>query len=41
MNATEQNFPLVQIIILYTEVALITFEFGHEILKCDYSNKSY
>ena len=39
MKATEQHFPVVLFIMLYT-VAL-TFEFVDEILKCDHSNESY
>ena len=39
MIATEQYFPVVPFIILYQVV--LTFESVDEILKCDYSNKSY
>ena len=40
MKATEQYFPVVLFIMLYTEVVL-TFESVHEILKCDNSNEGY
>jgi len=39
MKATEQYFPVVLFIMLYKVVP--TFEYVDEILKCDYSNKSY
>ena len=39
MIATEHYFPVVPFIILYQVV--LTFESVDEILKCDYSNKSY
>ena len=39
MKATEQYFPVVQFIMLYKVV--LTFESVDEILKCDWSNKSY
>ena len=39
MIVTEQYFPVVLFIMLYKVV--LTFESVDEILKCDYSNKSY
>ena len=39
MKATEQYFPVVLFITLYKVV--LTFESVDEILKCDWSNKSY
>ena len=39
MKATEQFFPVVLFIIWYK--AVLTFETVDEILKYDYSNKSY
>ena len=39
MKATEQYFPVVMFIMLYNVV--LSFEFVHEILRCDYSNESY
>ena len=39
MKATEQYFPVVLFIMLYTVV--LTFESVNEILKCDHSNESY
>ena len=39
MKATEQCFPVVLFIMLYTVV--LTFESVDEILWCDYSNESY
>ena len=39
MKTTEQYFPLVLLIMLYTVV--LTFESVDEILKCDHSNESY
>ena len=39
MKATEQYFPVVLFIMLYTVVP--TFESVDEILKCDHSNESY
>ena len=39
MKATEQYFPMVLFIMLYTVV--LTFEFVDEIRKCDHSNESY
>jgi len=40
MKATEQYFPVVLFIMLYTEVVL-TFEYVDEILKCVHSKESY
>ena len=37
MKATEQNFPVVLLIMLYKVV--LTFEFADEIPKCDHSNE--
>ena len=39
MKATEQDFPVVLIIMLYKVV--LTFESVDEILKCDHSNENY
>ena len=39
MQATEQYFPAVLLIMLYKVV--LTFDFVDEILKCDHSNESY
>ena len=39
IKATEQYFPVVLFIMLYTVV--LTFESVDEILKCDHPNKSY
>ena len=39
MKASEQYFPMVPFIMLYTVV--LTFESVDEILKCDHSNESY
>ena len=39
MKATEQYFPVVFFIMLYTMVLI--FESVDEILKCDHSNESY
>ena len=39
MKATEQYFPVVLFIMLYSVV--LTFESVDEILKCDHSNESY
>ena len=39
MKATEQYFPVVLFIMLYTVV--LTFESVNEILWCDHSNESY
>ena len=39
IKATEQNFPVVLIIMLYKVV--LTFESVDEIVKCDRSNESY
>jgi len=39
MKATEQYFPVVLFIMLYSKV--LTFEFVNEILKCENSNESY
>ena len=39
MKATEQYFPVVLFIMLYKVV--LASESVNEILKCDYSNKSY
>ena len=39
MKVTEQYFPVVLFIMLYTVV--LTFESLGEILKCDHSNESY
>ena len=39
MKTTEQYFPLVLLIMLYTVV--LTSESVDEILKCDHSNESY
>ena len=39
LKATEQYFPVVLFIILYTVV--LTFESVDEIPKCDHSNKRY
>ena len=39
MNATEQYFPVVLLILLYK--VFLTFESVDEILKCDHSNGSY
>ena len=39
MKATEQNFPVVLIIMLYKVV--LPFESVDDILKCDHSNESY
>ena len=39
MKATEQYFPVVLFIMLYTVV--LTFEWIDEILKYDHSNESY
>ena len=39
MKATEQYFPVVLFIVLYSVV--LTFESVNEILKCDHSNESY
>ena len=39
MKATEQYFPVVLFVMLYE--AVLTFEAVDEILKHDYSNKSY
>ena len=38
MKATEQYFPMVPFIMLYTVV--LTFESVDEILKCDHSNEN-
>ena len=39
MKVTEQYFPVVLFIMLYTMV--LTFESVDEILKCNHSNESY
>ena len=39
MNATEQYFPMILLIMLYKVV--LTFESVDEILYCDHSNESY
>ena len=39
MKASEQYFPVVPFIMLYTLV--LTFESVDQILKCDHSNESY
>ena len=39
MKATEQDFPVVLLIMLYKVV--LTSESVDQILKCDYSNESY
>jgi len=39
MKATEQYFPVVLFIVLYTVV--LTFESVDEFLWCDHSNESY
>ena len=39
LKATEQNFPVVLFLMLFTLVT--TFESVNEILKCDHSNESY
>ena len=39
MKASEQYFPMVPFIMLYTVV--LTFESVDQILKCDHSNESY
>ena len=39
MKATEQNFPVMLLIMLYK--AIFNFESVGEILKCNHSNESY
>ena len=39
MKATEQYFPVVMLTMLYNVV--LSFEFVHEILRCDHSNETY
>ena len=40
MKASEQYFPVVLFIMLYSWV-ILTFESVDDILKCDHSNESY
>ena len=41
MKATEQNFPVVLLIVMLYKVALTFSESVDEILKCDHSIESY